>query len=144
MLFRSHVLNEGSCLTRLTPQGCAYTVTPAVQDFTPQGGTGAITVTTNDGCPWGLAEGADWVGGNVPSSSGTGAVFFSVQPNTAAGSGPRETPMEIGGQTVIVRQSASPLCPSTPIGFGQTATGLVEDALTLGAAEWVVETSRRP
>jgi hypothetical protein len=27
--------------------------------------------------------------------------------------------------------------------FGQTATGLVEDALTVGAAEWVVETSRR-
>ena len=27
--------------------------------------------------------------------------------------------------------------------FGQTPTGLVEDALTLGAAEWVVEGARR-
>lgn len=27
--------------------------------------------------------------------------------------------------------------------FGQTATGLVEDALTVGAAEWVVEGRRR-
>ncbi|HVF44141.1 MAG TPA: zinc-dependent metalloprotease family protein [Pyrinomonadaceae bacterium] len=120
----NHVSAEGSCLTRLTRPGCAYSISPASQFFAAAGGAGAVDMTTGAGCDWGLAEGAEWIDANVPAVNGPGTAFYNVQPNT--NTGPREASADVAGQTLKVRQAASPSCTFGGITIGQTAVGSLD------------------
>jgi hypothetical protein len=122
----NHVSANGSCLAR-DFQGCAYSLSPASQFFTAAGGAGSVNVNATRGdCAWGLAEGAEWLDTNEPSSSGagTGAASYNVLANT--NTGPRQATIDIAGQTLTVSQAASSACSSSQIGFGQTLSGALE------------------
>jgi hypothetical protein len=120
----SHVTGTGgSCLTRLAPAGCNYTLDASSQFFPASGGTNSVNITSN--CAWGVAEGVDWVTPAVSAGSGSANIPYTVGANT--NTGPRETFVEIGGQKLSVKQAASPTCGGTLLGFGQSVGGALAD-----------------
>ena len=90
---------------------CTYNIAPDDAEFDASGGTGAVIVSTQSGCPWSATSQAGWIeitGGS--SGSGNGSVSFSVDPNP--NSGEREGTMLIAGKTFTVTQF-----PSVPTNF---------------------------
>jgi hypothetical protein len=104
--------------------GCAYAISPASQFFTADGGTGMVNVTTGGGCVWGLAEGSEWIDANGPSANGPGAGLYTVRANTS--NGPRQSSVDIAGQTLTVRQAASPACQATLVPVGVIWSGSLD------------------
>ena len=118
----SHVAEFGSCLTRLVQPGCGYSLnTPTAFFFGASGGAGSVGVNTTQGnCDWALAEGAEWVV-STAAGVGSGSGTFTVLVNT--NSGPRETTMDVAGNSVVVRQAASPSCVAAQLSPGQSLPG---------------------
>jgi hypothetical protein len=119
----SHLTGSGgSCLTRLTADGCTYAVTPSTQFFPTSGGAGTVNVTSN--CNWGVAEGSTWVTFTSEAGAGNGSVGYTVAPNTDTG--PRQALVEIGAQKFTVRQAAAAKCGGAQIGFGDSVGSLAD------------------
>lgn len=116
----NYVLGSGTCLTRLTPPGCSYSLSGTSLNFGAAGGTSAVNVTATGGCAWAVAEAAAWLDSAPATGNGPGTVNFTIAANTG---GPRRAIMDIGGQKFTVLQSASASCGLTAIAPGATLTG---------------------
>ncbi|HYE13987.1 MAG TPA: zinc-dependent metalloprotease family protein [Pyrinomonadaceae bacterium] len=117
-----HSILNAACLTRLTPAGCTYSVTPAApQMFAPGGGAGNIDITTGAGCNWGVVAAAPWISVTTnETGTGPGASVYTVAANDG---GTRRANVEVAGRVFTVTQAASSACIVTPINYGQTLTG---------------------
>src|SRR6185436_3583053 len=69
------------------------------------GGSGLVTVTTPNGCPWQATSQAPWIS-TTGAGSGSGSFSFSVAPNPTAVA--RSGTVAVAGQTFSVTQA--PLC----------------------------------
>ncbi|HEX7173748.1 MAG TPA: M12 family metallo-peptidase, partial [Pyrinomonadaceae bacterium] len=116
-----HSIQNISCLVSLVAPGCSYALSSSVQSFPAAGGGGSFNVSATGGCNWGVAEGANWITVTAgDSGSGSGAVSYTVAPNTG---GPRAARINVAGQILTVTQQASAACGSTPVATGQTLNG---------------------
>jgi hypothetical protein len=87
------------------PAACSYSLSPSQQSFPSSGGTGSVSVTAGDGCPWSAGSNADWItitGG--ASGTGNGTVSYSVAANTSVA---RAGTLTIADQTFTVSQAAT-------------------------------------
>ena len=65
--------------------GCTYSITPGMRSFPTEGGTGSITVDTQEGCDWTASSNAGWAAiTSGETGIGPGSVSYSVDPNTGA------------------------------------------------------------
>ncbi|TAM44893.1 MAG: M6 family metalloprotease domain-containing protein [Acidobacteria bacterium] len=99
---------------------CTYTV-PTAANFDSTGGGGSLPVTTGSDCPWSAVSNAAWIAvSSGASGTGTGAVAFSLQPNTGAA---RTGTLTVAKQTVTVTQSAAVSTGSTVTVFSDDFEG---------------------
>jgi subtilisin family serine protease len=124
------VISSASCAD---VQSQTFTVTlcgsiaPTSQSFATAGGTGSITVTTTDNCPWTASSNVSWITINSGSSgSGNGTVNYTVAANT--NSADRTGTITVSQRTFTVTQSGVG-CAPIPISLGQIVNG----ALTSGS-----------
>jgi hypothetical protein len=83
---------------------CTYSVSPASQSFTPNGGTGIIDVTTKSGCSWTAISNSSWlVVSSNGSISGKGKVTLSALPNSS--SSVRTATLAVVDQSVTITQT---------------------------------------
>jgi hypothetical protein len=83
---------------------CRYTVTPATQNISANGGTGSVNVATSGECAWSASTDATWITLTPPlSGSGNASVAFTAAPNSGA---VRTGGITIAGQRVTVTQGA--------------------------------------
>jgi hypothetical protein len=96
---------------------CTYTVSPTSQSFSSLGGMGRVTVTSQSGCPWTAASGANWVTITSGSSGrGSGTMRYSVSRNTTGTV--RTAGATIAGQVFTVNQAARAFTITALAGFG--------------------------
>ena len=85
---------------------CSYSVSPSSQTLSASGGSGAVNVTSNLGCPWTAVSNASWIIiSSNSSSSASGTVNYSVSENTASTS--RTGTLTIAGKTFTAIQSGA-------------------------------------
>jgi len=85
---------------------CTYSVSPLSASFGKKGGSGAVTVSTLDGCSWGATSNSTWL--RITSTSdgtGSGTVGYSVDSNPNPGS--RTGLLTVAGQRVTITQSGT-------------------------------------
>lgn len=86
---------------------CTYSVSPATQTYGPDGGSGAVTLTTAAGCQWSASGAPAWI--TVTGSlSGTGPTTLGYAVAANAGTGARSATLTIGGQTHGITQQGRP------------------------------------
>jgi hypothetical protein len=92
-----------------TGAACSYTAAPANASYAAAGGTGAITITTQPGCPWDATSQAPWITVTAGATgNGTGTVQYSVAANTGAA---RTSSITAAGQVVTITQAGTgPTC----------------------------------
>jgi len=86
-----------------TSEECLYSISPASKTFTPSGGSGNITVATEERCAWQAVSSASWL--TITSASGgigNGSVAYTVAANPGP-SGRRAT-ITIAGKIFSVKQ----------------------------------------
>ena len=97
---------------------CSYSITPTSHPFSATGGSGSVSVTTSDNrCTWTSVSNVNWIFVTSGTSTGNGAVSFSVSPNS--GAAPRTGTLTIAGKTFTVTQTG------TGILCGQTLTSSI-------------------
>src|SRR5262249_14105101 len=80
---------EGGCgMTTYIASGggptCTYGINPVSTNIPVTGGTGSVSVTTNNGCAWSASSQANWLSvTSGASGSGSGQVGYSALPNTS-------------------------------------------------------------
>jgi hypothetical protein len=102
--------------------GCAYQVQPAAHTIPSGGGTGSVSVSSDEGCGWTASSDAPWISilGSM-AGAGAGTVTFSVPASTGPA---RNGTLTIAGQRVTVSQgqgcsySVSPSQESIPAAGG--------------------------
>lgn len=90
---------------------CKLVLAAGTTAFGADGGQGEVAVTAGGGCPWTASSDSPWL--TITSGTGgraSGRVRFAVAPNQGPVS--RRGVLTIGGQEVVVTQSASDRCPS--------------------------------
>ncbi|KJU81803.1 PKD domain containing protein [Candidatus Magnetobacterium bavaricum] len=97
------------------PPTCTYTLSPTTQNFSANGGTDGVNVTTTAGCKWtATSNNVDWLkvtsGG---SGNGNGAVVYTVDANTG---GPRTGTITIADKTFTVTQKGQATPTHTLVG----------------------------
>jgi len=91
---------------------CTYTIAPATNSFTPDGGSGSITVNAPASCTWSATASASWLTISSGSSgSGQGSVAYAVAANTATDA--RTATLTIAGQIHTVSQQGKPATACT-------------------------------
>jgi len=111
---------QSAVFTLRTP--CTYSISPTSLNFTFNGGTSTINVTTQAGCPWTSTSNVSWISvTNGNSGTGNGTVSYSVANNSV--SSPRSGTLTIGGLTFTVTQDAGPVVPPATIEFSSTGPG---------------------
>jgi hypothetical protein len=100
-----------ACGSKKTPDqpspSCTFAVSPATASFAPDGGTGALTVTSPAGCAWTAAASGGWVSiTSGTTGSGNGSVAYSVGSN--AGTDARSATITVGGQVHTISQGGRP------------------------------------
>ena len=115
--FNLNLIATGGGITQAIPLGatvqsnCTFTINPANASPAAAGGIFTATVTTAGGCSWTASSTVSWIGiTSGASGTGSGAVVYSVAPNTAAAA--RSGSLSIAGQTFPVAQAAA--APSLP------------------------------
>ena len=100
------VAGKNVTVSQAAPPPCAYTVAPTSLSL-PSGTTsGTITVTTTSACAWTAISNASWISVTSGASTGSGAVSYSVLPNTTTSA--RTSTLKVAGKTVTVTQAAAP------------------------------------
>jgi hypothetical protein len=106
---------------------CSFTVTPASQSFGPDGGQGAVSVTTTAGCGWSASSGSAWISVPGTTLTGTGSVTYTVSANPETET--RTGAMTIAGQShAVTQQGRTPAVCSYELApdsaeFGSDASG---------------------
>jgi hypothetical protein len=106
-LVRRGTLVVGERRIELTQTGatCQFTLAPQTATIAADGGDGAITVNTIEGCQWTASSQAEWIAIAGPTSgTGSGTVRFSASSNDGAS---RSALVSIADRTFAVNQSAS-------------------------------------
>ncbi|GEM_PF-409650 len=118
--------------------GCSYSINPTNQSFPTGGGGGTVNVTTTTGCAWTAVSNAGFItitGG--ASGVGSGAVSFTVAPNTSSSA--RTGTMTIAGHTFTVNQAASACIYSISPGnkvFGRSGGSGTVNVTTTAGCNW--------
>lgn len=117
---RSTTITAGGQTATITQSGstpsCAYVLTPGSSSVGSGGASGSISVSTTAGCAWTAASNALWITlTGVTSGSGSGAVAYTVAPNSGSA---RIGTMTIAGQTVTISQAGA-----APASYDGTWTG---------------------
>lgn len=121
---------------------CNASISPTSQNFPAAGGSGSISVETQNACDWGASSNASWI--TVTSSAtgrGDGVVTFSVGVNTGAA---RTGTLSVASGTFVVSQAAGagtpPACsysiaPTSQNAGAAAGTGTV-NVTTTAACAW--------
>jgi uncharacterized protein (TIGR03437 family) len=84
--------------------GCNYVVAPMAANYNAKGGSGQVTVQTDSSCSWSVQSPVPWINNfSVTNSSGSGAVSYSVDPNTSSQS--RTNMLTVAGQAITVNEA---------------------------------------
>lgn len=86
-----------------TSGDCLYNIFPRSRTLSSSGGTGSITITTEERCAWQAVSSAGWLTITTATSGiGNGSITYSVAPN----SGPpgRKATITVGGKVFSVKQ----------------------------------------
>jgi len=122
--------------------GCSYAIDPVARVFTSAGGTGTVTVATDDGCLWLASTTAPWISiTSDPGAAGSGELVYQVDTNPGPG---RTAAILIGSRIHYVSQGAGNGCfyalnPSHATFAGGGGTGDF-DIVTQSDCEWSVAT----
>ncbi len=97
---------RGAWRANLGNNDCRYALTPVSANVKTEGGSGSVTISAPNGCPWTAsinASSASWLrlDGNT-SGSGNGTVKFTAEPNT--GYLPRLGTLQLAGRSFNVTQ----------------------------------------
>jgi hypothetical protein len=86
------------------PPPCTYTLNPTSASVAAAGGGGTFTVTTQTSCTWTASTADAWITvTNSGSTTGSGDVSYTVQPNATGAS--RSGSITVSGQTFVVTQA---------------------------------------
>ena len=86
---------------------CTYALSPATQAYGPDGGSGAVTITTASGCTWSAAGAPGWITiTGSANGTGSGTLGYTVAANTDTGT--RSATLTVGGQTHAITQQGRP------------------------------------
>ncbi|MCU1288203.1 MAG: hypothetical protein JWN60_432, partial [Acidobacteria bacterium] len=98
------IIVNGVTFTVTQNSGCTYSLSSTSQNVQAAGLTnGTFNVTAQTGCAWAAASNVSWITVNSGTGTGSGAVTFSVAPNT----GPlRSGIITVGGQSFTVNQES--------------------------------------
>src|SRR5439155_22982901 len=70
-----------------TPPPCTFALSPTDAAYGAAGGTGVVSVTTQDGCVWNTFTTNFWIHINSSRTNlGSGNVIYSVEPNSSVSS----------------------------------------------------------
>ncbi len=107
---RTGTLKVGGQTLSVTQAGadsCTYSISPAQQGFSSDGGSGGIAVTAvGSGCVWTATSNASWVKVTVGSGSGSGTAAYSVAANQSTST--RTGTITIADKTFTVTQGRIP------------------------------------
>jgi hypothetical protein len=122
----------GQTFTVIQQGSCGYAVAPAVQDFTPAGGTGSLAVTASSGCAWTAASSEGWItltsGG---SGTGDGVVSYSVGPSVGT---PRSGTVTVGGRAgATINQGCGFRLSPDSVNVGSGSANATLDLFTNGS-----------
>jgi len=85
---------------------CSYALDPAMLTLSSGGGSGSLSVITQDGCGWTASSAQSWISLPAgPEGTGAGTVEFSVEANP--GAGPRNGTITVTGSTLTVVQDGT-------------------------------------
>ncbi len=90
--------------------GCDFTLSPSIFNFQAGSSQGGIQITAGDSCPWSLKISDSWVKITSKPSSGSGMLYFSLEPNTGA---KRIATITIGNKVATINQAANSNCTFT-------------------------------
>jgi hypothetical protein len=121
--------------------GCSMTIAPTSQTMSADGGTGAISLTTDAGCPWSAQSEAAWISiTSAPSGTGAATVAFRV----GASDGPARTgALRIGEQVFTLRQNSGcrfSINPDSSSVLHTGGSGTVA-VTTVAGCEWTATSS---
>lgn len=112
---------------------CVSGIDPMSFSFDAAGETGAITVTTTDGCEWEVASSETWVVLEAASGTGTTVLNYTVDPNTGAS---RSATITLSGRALPATQDADPIPVGTVVIDAEaTGTNTAAVELTLDATD---------
>jgi hypothetical protein len=113
-----HSIQVRDCLMP-PPSGCTYLLSESTQNLGSGAGGSSVTVTTQAGCNWAVAEGEGWLTvTSGASGTGSGTVNYSVTANNVCG--PRTGLVSIGDKIFTVQQAGNPTYLTDP----STATAI--------------------
>jgi photosystem II stability/assembly factor-like uncharacterized protein len=95
-------ITQGGTNPALT--GCTSTLSSGGQAFTAAGGSGAVSITTNQACAWIVTSDSLWVSTSGLSGSGNGNITFQVGANSG---GARSAVLTISGISFTIEQQAA-------------------------------------
>jgi hypothetical protein len=82
---------------------CEYVIDNSKKSYPASGGSGSLTITTEEHCAWAATSSASWLAITSASSGiGNGTVTYSVAPNT--GSSGRKARINVAGKTFTIKQ----------------------------------------
>ncbi len=82
---------------------CEYVIDNSRKTYPADGGSGSLTITTEDRCAWAATSNASWLTiTSAGSGIGNGTVTYSVAPN--AGPSGRKTTIKVAGKTFTIKQ----------------------------------------
>lgn len=85
---------------------CSYSISGTNSNFSQNGGSGQVTVTTGTGCPWSATSNSSWITvTSGASNSGSGATTYTVAPNSSFTA--RTGTITIANQTITITQQAA-------------------------------------
>jgi hypothetical protein len=85
---------------------CTYAIAPPSASYAAAGGTGTLTVSSQQGCGWAAVSQEPWITvGSGSPGSGNGAVQYTVAANTAGTA--RTGTISIAGQPVTITQAGT-------------------------------------
>ncbi len=90
-----------------TPGECTYSIYPASERFSANGGNGSLAVNVSDqSCVWAISKTGDWITNVSPSNgSGSSTVTYQVSPNS--GTQERQGTLTVQGKTLTITQSGA-------------------------------------
>lgn len=134
--------NSGVSAVATVEAPCSFTISPNSQDFTANGGTGGVSVTTQTGCDWqaAVSSGSNFItieSGTTGSSNGS--VNFRVAANTTLSA--RAGSLTIAGQVLAITQAGA-VCQYSVVpdsqAFDQNGGSGVVTIQTSGQCSWQV------
>jgi hypothetical protein len=142
------VLIAGQRVSIVQATGCVYNITPTSADFTAQGGSGSIGVTTTSGCPWTAATTESWLTISAgASATGPGTVSYAVassifeaRSGIISVAGKTFTASQARGCVVSISATSASFSADGGSGGFQVMTSCPWNTVLVGGAGWVTLT----